>query len=85
MTENVAMFKQDPASITVHPISMTFSPIRRVVIRQNIKSVGLPPENISSSLLPVKDHRGMKTLGMYNIPCVIRSTLDRLVIPLRTG
>jgi hypothetical protein len=37
--------------------------------RHNIKSVGLPPRKIASFLRPVKDDLGLKTPGVYSIPC----------------
>jgi hypothetical protein len=37
--------------------------------RHNIKSVGLPPRKIASFLQPVKDNLGLKTPGVYSIPC----------------
>jgi hypothetical protein len=35
----------------------------------NIMSVGLPPRKITSFLRPVKDDLGLRTPGVYNIPC----------------
>jgi hypothetical protein len=37
--------------------------------RHNIKSVGLPPKKIPSFLWPVKDDIGLKTTGVYSVPC----------------
>jgi hypothetical protein len=37
--------------------------------RHNIKSVGLPLRKISSFLRPLKDDLGLKTPGVYSIPC----------------
>jgi hypothetical protein len=37
--------------------------------RHNIKSVGLPPRKIANFLRPVKDDLGLKTPGVYSIPC----------------
>jgi hypothetical protein len=37
--------------------------------RHNIKSVGLPPRKIATFLRPVKDDLGLKTPGVYSIPC----------------
>jgi hypothetical protein len=37
--------------------------------RHNIKSVAFPPKNISSFLRPVKDIMGLKTAGVYRVPC----------------
>jgi hypothetical protein len=40
-----------------------------MLARHNIKSVGLPPRKISSFLHPVKDSLGLRTPGVYCIPC----------------
>jgi hypothetical protein len=40
-----------------------------VLARHNIKSVGLPPRKISVFLWPVKDDLGLRTPGVYSIPC----------------
>jgi hypothetical protein len=40
-----------------------------VLARHNIKSVGLSHMKVSSLLRPVKDHLGLKTPGVYRIPC----------------
>jgi hypothetical protein len=40
-----------------------------VLARHNIKSVGLPHVKLSSLLRPLKDNLGLKTLGVYRIPC----------------
>jgi hypothetical protein len=37
--------------------------------RHIMKSVALPPRKISNFLRPVKDDLGLKTPGMYSIPC----------------
>jgi hypothetical protein len=37
--------------------------------RPNIKSVGLPPKEVSSFLWLVKDNLGLRTLGVYRFPC----------------
>jgi hypothetical protein len=46
-----------------------FTRISRVLSRHNIKSVGLPPKKTSSFLRPVKDNLGLRTPGVYKIPC----------------
>jgi hypothetical protein len=50
-------------------VSSTFSCISRLLSRHNIKSVLLPPSNIPSFFRPVKDDLGLKTPGVYSIPC----------------
>jgi hypothetical protein len=40
-----------------------------MLYRHNIKSVGLPPRKIGNFLRPVKDDLGLKTPGVYSIPC----------------
>ena len=40
-----------------------------MLAKHNIKSVALPPRKISSYLPPVKDALGLRTLGIYSIPC----------------
>ena len=37
--------------------------------KYNIKSVALPQRKIANYLPPVKDARGLKTPGIYRIPC----------------
>jgi hypothetical protein len=46
-----------------------FNRISRVLARHSIKSVGLPHMKLSSLLRPVKDHPGLRTPGVYRIPC----------------
>jgi hypothetical protein len=41
----------------------------RVLALHNIKSVGLPPRKLSGFLWPVKDDLGLRTPGVYSIPC----------------
>ena len=41
----------------------------RMLAKHNIKSVALPPGKIASYLPPVKDALGLKTPGIYRIPC----------------
>jgi hypothetical protein len=61
---------EKPASVTFLPyISTTFNRISRLLSRHNIKSVGLPPKKIPSFLWPVKNDLGLKTLGVYSMPC----------------
>jgi hypothetical protein len=40
-----------------------------MLAKHNIRSVGLPPKKISNFLRPVKDDLGLRTPGVYGIPC----------------
>jgi hypothetical protein len=40
-----------------------------MLAKHNIKSIPLPPKKISSYLPPVKDAVGLRTPGIYSIPC----------------
>jgi hypothetical protein len=40
-----------------------------MLAKHNINSVAFPPRKISSYLTPVKDALGLKTPGIYKIPC----------------
>jgi hypothetical protein len=40
-----------------------------MLAKHNIKSVALPPRKIFSHLPPVKDALGLRTPGIYSIPC----------------
>jgi hypothetical protein len=60
----------EPHSVAFLPfVGIVFNRISRVLARHNIKSVGLPQMKLSSLLRPVKDHLGLKTPGVYRIPC----------------
>jgi hypothetical protein len=50
-------------------VGTVFNRISRVLAQHNIKSVGLPHMKLSSHLHPVKDHLGLRTPGVYRIPC----------------
>jgi len=47
----------------------TYGRLGRMLAKQNIKSVALPPRKISSFFPPVKDALGFRTPGVYSIPC----------------
>jgi len=47
----------------------TYGRLSRMLAKQNIKSVTLPSRKISSYFPPVKDAMGLRTLGVYSIPC----------------
>jgi hypothetical protein len=59
-----------PHSVAFLPfVGTVFNRISRVLAQNNIKSVGLPHMELSSLLRPVKDHLGLRTPGVYRIPC----------------
>jgi hypothetical protein len=59
-----------PHSVAFLPfVGTVFNRISRVLARHNIKSVGLSHMKLSSLLRPAKDHLGLRTLGVYRIPC----------------
>jgi len=43
--------------------------LSRILAKHNIKSVALPPRKIFSHFPPVKDALGLRTPGVYSIPC----------------
>jgi hypothetical protein len=47
----------------------TYGRLSRMLAEHNIKSVALPPRKIFSYLPPVKDSMGLRTAGVYSIPC----------------
>jgi len=47
----------------------THGRLSRMLAKHNIKSVTLPPRKIFSYLPPVKDALGLRTPGIYSIPC----------------
>jgi hypothetical protein len=40
-----------------------------MLAKYNIKSVAIPPRKIASYMPPTKDAPGLRTPGIYNIPC----------------
>jgi hypothetical protein len=59
-----------PHSVAFLPfVGTVFNRISRALARHNIKSVGLPHMKLSIVLRPVKDHLGLRTRGVYRIPC----------------
>jgi hypothetical protein len=67
---NISKTDDNPDSVAFLPyVGTTFNRISKVLSRNNIKSVGLPPRKIHSFLRPVKDKLGLRTLGVYRIPC----------------
>jgi len=47
----------------------TYGHLSRMLAKHNIKSVALQPRKILSYLLLVKDALGLRTPGVYSIPC----------------
>jgi len=47
----------------------THGRLSRMLAKRNIKSVALPPRKEFSYLPPVKDALGLRTPGIYRIPC----------------
>jgi hypothetical protein len=61
---------EKPTSTAYLPyINNTFGRLSRVLAKYNIKSVALPHRKIASNLPPIKDAIGLKTPGIYRIPC----------------
>jgi hypothetical protein len=59
----------EPRSVAFLPfVGTVFNRISRELAR-HIKYVGLPHMKLSSLLCPVKDHLGLRTPGVYRIPC----------------
>ena len=59
-----------PTSTAYIPYTQTtFGRLSRMLDKHNIKSVTLPPRKIISHLPPVKDALGLRTPGIYSIPC----------------
>jgi hypothetical protein len=59
-----------PNSVAFLPfVGAVFNRISRVLALHNIKSVGFPYMKLSSLLHPIKDHLGLRTPGVYRIPC----------------
>jgi hypothetical protein len=59
-----------PVSTALLPyFHTTYNRLSRLLSRHNIKSVALPPKKISSFLCTVKDDMGLKTPGVYSVPC----------------
>ncbi|XP_033606939.1 uncharacterized protein LOC117282232 [Cryptotermes secundus] len=59
----------EPFSVAFLPyVGTIFNQISRV-LSWHIRSVGLPPTKVSSFLRPVKESLGLRTPGVYRIPC----------------
>jgi len=70
LATRTAKSKDKPTSTAYIPYTQTtYSQLSRMLAKHNIKSVALPPKKISSYLPPVKDALGLRTPGIYRIPC----------------
>jgi hypothetical protein len=59
-----------PTSTAYIPYTQTtYGRLSRMLAKHNIKSVALPPRKIFSYFPPVKDAVGLRTPGVYSIPC----------------
>jgi hypothetical protein len=58
-----------PASTAYIPYTHTFGRLSIMLAEHNIKSVAVPRKKIFSHLPPVKDALGLRTPGIYSIPC----------------
>jgi hypothetical protein len=62
--------KDKATSVALLPhVQTTYGCLSRILAKHNIKNVGLPLRKISSFLCPVKDDLGLRTPGVYSIPC----------------
>jgi hypothetical protein len=62
--------KEKPTSTTYLPYTQTtYGRLSSMLAKHNIKSVALPPKKIASYLPPVKETLGLRTPGIYSIPC----------------
>jgi hypothetical protein len=69
-TTPTAKKKDKPTSTAYLPHTQTtYGRLSRMLAKHNIKSVALPPKKIASYLPPVKETLGLRTLGIYSIPC----------------
>jgi hypothetical protein len=62
--------KDKPTSTAYIPCThATYGRLSRMLTKLNVKSIPLPRKKISNYLPPVKDAVGLKTPGIYSIPC----------------
>jgi hypothetical protein len=65
-----AKTKDKPTSTVYIPYTQaTYGRLSRMLTKHNVKSIPLPPKKISDYLPSVKDAVGLKTPGIYSIPC----------------
>jgi len=59
-----------PMSTAYHPYTqITYGRMSRILTKYNIKGIAIPPKKISSYMPPTKDAPGLRTPGIYKIPC----------------
>ena len=59
-----------PTSTAYLPYTQTtYGRLSKMLAKYNIKSVPIPPTKISSYMPPTKDAPGLRTPGIYKIPC----------------
>jgi hypothetical protein len=59
-----------PTSTAYIPYTQTaYGRLSRMLAKHNIKRIALPPKKISNCLPPVKDAVGLRTPGIYSMPC----------------
>src|SRR5215475_9299218 len=62
--------EEKPTAITYLPyVHTTFSRLSRMLAKYNVNSIALPPKKIANYLPPVKQDLGLRTPGIYSIPC----------------
>jgi hypothetical protein len=62
--------KGKPISTAYLPYTQTtYGKLSRMLAKYNIKSVAIPSRKIASYMPPTKDAPGLRTPGIYNIPC----------------
>jgi len=61
---------EKPISTAYLPYTQTtYGKLSRMMPKYNIKSVAIPPRKIANDMTPTKDAPGLRTPGIYNIPC----------------
>jgi DNA-binding transcriptional MerR regulator len=58
-----------PNSSAVLPYVQSVSGRLNMMLRKHIRGINLPPKEVFNCLRPVKDDLGLKTPGVYCIPC----------------
>jgi hypothetical protein len=68
-TAQTTKTKDKPTSTAYLPYTQTtFGRLSRMLAKDNIKSVALPPKKIASYLPPVKEALGLRIPGVYSVP-----------------
>jgi len=70
MNPNKVQSKGKPTGVALLPyIDITFNRLSRLLGNHNVKCIALPPTKITGFLPRTKDDLGLKTPGIYSIPC----------------